>query len=254
MPEPRLKRQRLKVAGGRSEKHRMADPWMTQDGNRPPKPFDRRALQATLADAVRTQDDVEVGDRAAPAAAPVSAPRPAASPGSTVNSFSPGSADPAGAPATGGLPVDSLQPRSTPPRSVNPFGKAPAPAESGSLLGGGLGGGGGGLSGGTRPPAASLGAPTGLSGLRPPGSEAGSINLNPAVSTPTDRPTIPLRRPAPRPAEAAPEAAAAAPAATPAGPPPVPRNSITIEGWSPTDDDILPPGGAKRKSFRVSRR
>jgi hypothetical protein len=238
----------------------MADPWTTQDGARPPKPFDRRALQATLADAVRTADpDVEAPDGAALPAAALGAPRPAASPGSTTNTFSPGSTDSsAGAarlPSTGGapvppsLPVDAVQPRSAPPRSVNPFGKPPAaPAETGSLLGGGLGG-------SVRPPAGggSLGAPGGLGGLRPSGSDAGSINLNPTVSTPTDRPVIPLRRPTPRPADQ--PADAASPAATPAAPPPAPRsNNITIEGWNPTDDDILPRGGAKRKSFRFNRR
>jgi hypothetical protein len=246
----RVMPQRLKVAGSRPEKHRMADPWITQDGNRPPKPFDRRALQATLADAVRTTDsDVEGSpDAAAAASAAPLAPQPAAAPASTVNTFSPGSADASGVQAPAGLPVDSVQPRSAPPRSVNPFGKGQAPAESGSLLGGGLGG-------GTRPAAgASLGAPAGLTGLRPPGSDAGSINLNPTVATPVDRPVIPLRRPTPRPTDTPSDATAQAPAATPAGPPPVPRNSVTIEGWNPTDDDILPRGGAKRKSFRISRR
>jgi hypothetical protein len=235
----------------------MADPWMTQDGARPPKPFDRRALQATLADAVRTADDVDAPDGAAPVPAPsLGAPQPAASPGSTVNTFSPGSADPSPSdrpaastpPVPAGLPVDSVQPRSAPPRSVNPFGRASAPAEPGSLLGGGLGG-------GVQPATSgSLGAAPGLTGLRPPTPDAGSVNLNPTVSTPTERPVIPLRRPTPRPADQASDAAASAPAATPAGPPPAPRNSITIEGWNPTDDDILPKGGGKRKSFRFSRR
>lgn len=237
----------------------MADPWMTQDGARPPKPFDRRALQATLADAVRTTDpDVEAPAPDAATAVPAAslgAPRPAASPGSAVNTFSPGSADssvsadPAAsaAPVPAGLPVDSVQPRSAPPRSVNPFGKPTPPAESGSLLGGGLGG-------SVRPPTGGgLGAPPGLTGLRPPGSDSGSVNLNPSASTPTERATIPLRRPTPRPVDQ-PSDATPAPAAAPAGPPPAPRNSITIEGWNPTDDDILPRGGAKRKSFRFSRR
>jgi hypothetical protein len=277
----------------------MAEAWTgpdndaSKDGGVSARPFDRQALQATLADAVRTASDVEKMDT------PPNKPLRGPTPSSPVIS---GSAEAAGEPVL--PPQPQPQPQPQPARSVNPFSRGasasegtaatapasapapapaiPAPKRPASLLGGGtptsvgssqgagLGssgglGSGGGLSGG------GLGAPgaAGSAGLRGVGSgNLGPINFSgdnrgsgdlgggrsaaALAPAPAEQPTIALRRR--QPAEAAPSARSGQnnPSATPApaAPPAPPRAAVSIEGWSPTDDDILPRRVMKRSLRR----
>ena len=140
---------------------------------------------------------------------------------------------------------------------LNPFGKAQSPGDPASLLGG--------APSRLANPLSSSPAPGTLGGLRATSPEnLGPINFSgPSASltdtrsssafssAPVDRPTIPIRRPAPKQPEAVAESA---PAPAPAPAPPVHRVNVTIEAWNPSDDDILPRGGARSKSFRMKRR
>ncbi len=280
----------LKGAGGAPDSEHMADEWTRPDddgsteGGASMRPFDRQALQATLADALRTASDTDVMDNppnkplrgptpggpviAGPSEAePVVPPRP--QPGRSVNPFSRGGSAPEAAPSAAAPP-------------------APAGRRAPSLLGGGAptsvgGSSGAGLSGtgslgagnavsGSSLSGSSLGAPggAGQSGLRSPSpAKLGPLNLSgdsrvggdlaagrstsalaPAPAA-AEQPTIALRRR--QPAQPAPSARAAEPSA-PASPAqtaqaaPPPR-TISIEGWTPGDDDILPRRVLKR-SFR----
>jgi len=109
-------------------------------------------------------------------------------------------------------------------------------------IGGGFGGGMGG------------GAPIGagsLSGRITPGGDLGD-NLARLTPTPTEQPTVPLRK---RRAEAPKDDAAKAsqPTAAPA-PAPQPRPVVAIEAWSPSYDDILPQRPTRSgRSFRRAR-
>jgi hypothetical protein len=258
------------------------------------RPFDRQALQATLADAVRTASDAEVMDN------PPNKPLRGPTPGAPVLS-EPSDTEPV------------LPPRPQSSRSVNPFSRggsasdaapsvaappAPARRSTPSLLGGGAptsvaGSPGAGLSGtgnlgagsaisgnavsgsavsGSSLSGSGLGSPggAGQSGLRNPGpAKLGPVNLSgdsrmggdlaagrstsalaPAPE-PVEQPTIALRRR--QPVESAPSAratetsaSASQPQTAQAAPPP---RTVSIEGWTPGDDDILPRRVLKR-SFR----
>jgi hypothetical protein len=240
----------------------MAEAWSrpdddgSKDGGTPPRPFDRQALQATLADAVRNVADADTMD--------TPPNKPLRGPGST----SPVVSEP--------VPEERqpvLAPRPQPARSVNPFSRggsapdaaapapavaAPAPKRPASLLGGGTpssvasnqgsglgsssGLGASGLSGG----GLASPVPAGSGGLRSPGGLGpmnfsgdnrvtgdlgGGRSASALAPVEADQPTIPLRRRQP--------AQAPAPA----------RPTVSIEGWTPTDDDILPRRVVKR-SFR----
>lgn len=225
------------------------------------RPFDRQALEATLADALR---DAEVADQQAAAgdteaasapvapAAPQAAPQAAAAAAPAAPPAGPAAppvpAPPklnpfGGRPAAGGAPVPSgAAPASGP--------AAPAPRTGPSILSGGVsgaisrmtpGGSGGGTISGLRPPGGGslgggLGAPRPLPGMGALGSTSQTID-EPAEAAAT----ISLRRPT-RP-EPVPE-----PQAEAAPPPPVPaRSSMPVAAWMPTDDDILPRSQGKRK-------
>jgi len=267
----------------------MAEPWTRPDDDSSgggSRPFDRQALQATLADAVRTASDADAMDT--PGNRPLRGPTPSGS---------------AAAPADDAAPASAvLAPRPQPARSVNPFSRgssepdpaapaaaqaaqpAPTPKRPASLLGGGapasVGSSGLGSSPGLGSPsplsapgalsAAGLGSTSGAgsSGLRTPSpGSLGPISfgadsrvtgdLSAGRSTaalapaPAEQPTIALRRR--QPAETAPSARSteekpsAAPAqSAPAAPA---RAAVSIEGWTPGDDDILPRRVVKR-SFR----
>jgi hypothetical protein len=106
-------------------------------------------------------------------------------------------------------------------------------AGSNTVSGGGVGGGlGGGLGGGT------LGASS-LGGRITP-SDLGD-NLARLTPTPTEQPTIPLRKRQPAgEGRAEPAAGGDAPAKAAQTPPQAARPAVAIEAWSPRYDDILP--------------
>jgi hypothetical protein len=264
----------------------MADEWTRPDDDASAergastRPFDRQALQATLADAVRTASDATAMDN------PPNKPLRGPTAGTPVLS-EPSDAGPA------------LAPRPQPSRSVNPFSRggsppdatpsaaappAPAGKRAPSLLGGGaptsLGGspaaglsGTAGLGAGNGLSGSSLGSPAGAapSGLRSPSpANLGPINfsgdsrvggdlaagrstsaLAPAPAS-EEQATISLRRrqpaaPAPSGRSAEPEAPASPAQTAPAPPPP---RTVSIEGWTPGDDDILPKRVMKRSLRR----
>jgi len=246
----------------------MADQMTTpssEDGAASPtRPFDRQALQATLADAVRiaaADGDVEE----APARKPLAGPSPQDAIGTV--------------PA----PPDG-KPRHPASRGPNPFSRpgqtsatpaapaAPAPVRpSPSLLGGGAPTGVGTGQGGALNSLTTAGT-GGMGGLRSTTPDnlgpinfsgdsrpSGDLNAGRSVSglapTPVDRPTIPLRRRAP--AETS-HSARSPETAAPAAPAPTSpaahqlRSAVPVEAWMPGDDDILPRRVAKRP-FRLVR-
>jgi hypothetical protein len=290
----------LKGAGRAPDSQHMADEWTRPDddgsaeGGASARPFDRQALQATLADAVRTASDAggmdnppnkplrgpTTGAPVVPGPSdtePVLPPRP--QPGRSVNPFSRGGSAPEAAPATAAPPAPAARrppsllgggtPTSVGGTSVGgtSVGGSPGAGLSGTgNLGAGSAVPGSGLSG------SSLGSPggAGQSGLRSPSpAKLGPMNLSgdsrvggdlaagrstsalaPAPAA-AEQPTIALRRR--QPAESAPSARSAEPSAPAApaqtAPAPPPPRTISIEGWTPGDDDILPRRVLKR-SFR----
>jgi hypothetical protein len=235
------------------------------NGGAPTRPFDRQALQATLADAVRIATTDSDSDEA-PTPKPVRTPSPQDAIGS------------------GPAPVDG-RPRPPTPRPPNPFGRtapaAPAPAAapaapapvrpSPSLLGGGTptgvgtGQGGSSLNPLTAPSSGGLGGlrsttpdnlgPINFSGDRPPGDLNAGRTVSGLAPTPTNGPTIPLRR---RAAAETSHSARSTEAAAPTAPAPAPqaahpaRTLVPVDAWMPGDDDILPRRQVK-KSFRLVR-
>ncbi|HET6964717.1 MAG TPA: hypothetical protein VFH58_08075 [Acidimicrobiales bacterium] len=220
------------------------------------RPFDRQALEATLADALR---DAEVADQQAAAgdpdassapatppaatAAPAAPPAPAAAPGAPPVAAPPKLNPFGGRPAASGAPVPSGAAPSSGPA-------APGPRTGPSILSGGVsgaisrmapGGSGGGTISGLRPPGGgslggSLGAPRPLPGMGALGSTSQTIDEPVEAAA-----TISLRRPTR--AEPVPE-----PQAEAAPPPPAPtRSSVPVAAWMPGDDDILPRSQSKRK-------
>lgn len=203
------------------------------------RPFDRHALQATLADALKDASDnpPDDADHPNPPAAPP-ATADASGSGQAANPFGrPNLPPPPAAPAPSAATVPS-----TPPTRSGP-----------KILSGGLGRAISPLSGG--PAGAGLGGP--VSGLRPPASSGsllgsalsglGGRSAEPAEETPT----IALRRRHRQdtPAEQNDHREAPAPAAAPA-PPAHARSSAPLAGWLPTDDDIVPGGALRRKGRR----
>jgi len=282
----------------------MAEAWTKpdddagKDGGVPPRPFDRQALQATLADAVRIASDTQTVDappnkplRGPSASAPVitgpaeEAPEPVLPPRPqprSVNPFSRGGPDgAAAAPAAPSVPAPAPAVPAPAPAVPAPGAQAvPAPKRPASLLGGGAPTSVGSSQGSGLSSSGGLGSGNGLSGggLSSPGAAGsaglrgvGSGSLGPInfsgdnrvtgdlgggrssaalAPAPAEQPTIALRRR--QPAEVAPSARSGdnSPSATPAAAPPAPpRAAMSIEGWTPTDDDILPRRVMKR-SFR----
>jgi hypothetical protein len=262
------------------------------------RPFDRHALQASLADAVRLaqeaaqeagSDAVTTGD----AQVTPTTPRPATpvdAPPRAPSAFSrPGTVE--------GAPAEPPPPRATSPLSgvgrpvaptapSDPSAPRPPPKILGGLSGGigagirpdtgdqptvnrRLGGNGLGSSSGRLGPSNGLGAgnlgPTsglGSGVILGPASGLGGSSLGADRTTSdlapsvTERPTIPIRRPKPaedRQAQEPPATPPAPPQGPAAGGPPVPRMAAPIAPWSPSDDDILPSGPARRRGFRLKR-
>lgn len=210
----------------------MAEQWTPPEEGQAEQPFrafSRQALEATLAEALR---DVE-------------------STGASVD-------------ADGDI---RMEPDPAQVRRANPFGRPVAPEQPATprpvagldnLVNGTLAG---------RPAPASgdgaaprLPAPgmsgAGLGSLRPPGLSdlSGSRAVSGYSQAPQEPPapqaTIALRRPTK--VEPQPQAAAPEPAPQPA-PHPTPKPMTPIAAWSPSDDDILPKGAVKRRSFRFTR-
>ena len=219
------------------------------EGDEPFKPFDRQALEATLADALRDAEGATAAG-AAEAAAPDPARRPRSRPRPRPQAGSPDPAVP-DAPRAGG---DNA---AGDPRPV------PRPTLLGSGLTGPAGLLGGSTLGATPRPAAQPGAgPAPLAvpprplaapgGLAPPGKLVSGLSPAPAGFAPTadgpaaEQPTIPIRRPK-RAEPAAPAASAQAP---PAPAPAPPRPAVAVAAWSPSDDDILPRAAARRRGRR----
>jgi len=268
----------------------MADPWTRPDDDSSggeARPFDRQALQATLADAVRTASDsdameaasnrplrgpVQSGSAAAPAddaapASPVPPPRP--QPARSVNPFSRGSSEadaaPTAAPQAAQTAPSPKRPASLlgggAPASVGSSGLGsssglgtPSPLSApGALSAAGLGSSSGAASSGLRSPSPGSLSPIGLGAdSRVTGDLSAGRSTAALAPAPAEQPTIALRRR--QPAETAPSArateekASAAPAQPAAAPAPA-RAAVSIEGWTPGDDDILPRRVVKR-SFR----
>ena len=225
----------------------MADPRTSPDGGEGKdqvRPFDRHALQATLADALRLTGE---GDHPAgeadrkPDVASAGSPSeeaPAPSPTTRVNPFTRAATSEAARPERAPSPLSGL---GRPVSPTAPSDPASPPRPAPRILGGGTLGGSG-LGSGSLPSGGGLGIP-GLGGDR---------NSSPLTPTVTERPTIPLRRPKPaeeKPAQAAEEVT---PPPAPAAPPQS-RMAAPIPAWSPTDDDILPTGAARRRGFRLKR-
>jgi hypothetical protein len=236
----------------------MAEASESPAGDASNRPFDRQALQATLADALR---DAELSDDgSAPAAPPQAAPTSPAPPAPPAAAAPP--AAPPLVPAPMPAPPVPAPPAAAPAPSgpkVNPFGPKPAPAPGaagapapGPRTGPSI------LSGGISNAISQMTSPTGLGGnsvnaLRPGSLSGGGPRPLPGISgltggaaakvdsEPTEEATIQLRRPT-RPE---PEKDAAAPSPTaPAAPV---RPSVSIAAWMPSDDDILPRSTMKRK-------
>lgn len=260
----------------------MAEQWdqATGDNRGPGGPgLNRNALQATLADLVRDADGPGTGG---PAAAPAAAGGRPVVPGAPVPTPSAGvrplrgpsagrpvvdydeieqDAPGASAPVPGGevpRPSASGRPRPFGPEHVPPApnGNGPAGAvRPGSGVSGGfnasvggsgpIGGFGGSMGGG-----APIGAGS-LSGRITPGGDLGD-NLARLTPTPTEQPTVPLRKRR----EEAPKNDAdrpAQPAAAPM-PAPQPRPVVAVEAWSPHYDDILPQRPTRSgRAFRRAR-
>lgn len=232
----------------------MSDQWGAPDGGSGGtfKPFDRQALEASLADALKDASEADEVAGAASGPAPEDARRP----------------EPAApAASTGSAPAG-------PVRAPNPFGRPNAPVGSGpasapaplpstaavaprtgpSILSGGISG----LS-----PGGGLGAS--VSGFRPPDGGGyglsngglGSAGLGPrplgplggvsAEEPPEPAATIALRRPnrPDAPAEPAPEPAPAARTGAAAQP------ALPMAGWMPADDDILPRAANGRRQAKA---
>jgi hypothetical protein len=212
------------------------------------RPFDRQALHASLADALK---DVELADAAEPAAVPAPAAQPAAPAAPAADAGASKVPNPFGRPgasAGGAIPAPAPAPMPSAPA-------APAPRTGPSILAGGISAGvspmsasglGGGVSGFRAPDGGyGLGGGSPLSGTglgpRPLGPLGGTA---PADEVAEPAPTIQLRRPT-RPAPVVEPVVEAVPA--PAAPTPA-RPSVPLAGWMPSDDDILPPGAqVKRK-------
>jgi hypothetical protein len=274
---------RLKRLPGPPIYNDMAEQWDPPSGESkgPGGPgLNRNALQATLADLVREADgpaNAPGGPAAsavagsgrpvvpgAPVPAPSAGPRPLRGPSAGRPVVDTDELEPEAAP-TPGAPVPRPQ-ASGRPRL--PFGPehAPAPPATGAAgtvrpgsglpggfgvgggVGGGLGGGVGvGVGGGIGP--GTLGAGS-LSGRITPG-DLGD-NLARLTPTPTEQPTIPLRKR--REAEAANNERPERPAQPAAAAPPQARPAVAIEAWSPRFDDILPQRPARSgRGFRRAR-
>jgi len=233
--------------------------------------LNRNALQATLADLVREADGPAPGAGAAgapaagaplpivpgaPVPAPSAGPRPLRGPSAShpvVDADASGAPDdPQAGPRAAPRPAPSNRPKLPFSPEPAPSGSGPAGAvRPGSGVSGGFSSsvGGGGFGGG------SLGASS-LSGRITPG-DLGD-NLARLAPTPTEQPTIPLRKR--RPAEAERDAGAAADGAAgraaqaPAAPAQPTRPVVAIEAWSPHYDDILPQRPTRTgRAFRRAR-
>ena len=255
-----------------TDKPHMAEAWEPPagDSGATNRPFDRQALQATLADALRDAELSDGGDDGAPApqAPPVAPPAAAAPPAAppAPGPQPPVPAPPAAAappvPAPSGPKVNPFAPKPAPVPGPAPAG-APAPGAAprpapGPRTGPSI------LSGGISNAISQMTAPTGslggtsINALRPPASPLGGGGPRPlpgisglsggaAAKTedePTEEATIQLRRPS-RPE---PEKDSAAPA--PAAPAAPVRPSVVVAAWMPSDDDILPRSTMKRKGRR----
>lgn len=246
----------------------MAEAWQPPSGGedgQPFRPFDREALQATLADALKQADAADMADQ------------DSAAPGAAGADEAPGRPTPLRPPMPFGRPTASSDPLSgaaqVPPPGPGPVPGGPAPRPAGvtppartgpSILSGGIsamassasaGGVGSGTISPLRPPSggglSSPGMGGGLSspGLSSPGlgglgsSGLGSPTIDPQAAEST--PTIPIRRPN-RSEPPAPEVRSEEVQAAPAAPPP-PRPTVTLVAWNPSDDDILPRSMAKRR-------
>jgi hypothetical protein len=227
------------------------------------RPFDRQALQATLADALKDAEEADhpplaADEQGVPQAAPAETappttpggapkPNPFGRPNAAAGGAAPAPSARRGIP---GVPAPTAAP--SPTTAANPSVRTGP-----SILSGGI-------SAGLSPMASSLGAPggglggTSIAGLRPPnggplaspglggGLGLGGVHAEPEEAASTA--TIPMRRPG-RPAAApvpAPETRGqvAAAAAQPA------RPSAPLAGWLPSDDDILPRNQLKRSRRR----
>lgn len=202
------------------------------------KPFDRNALAASLADALK--DVSAYGEEEVAPAAPAPTPGPARVP------------NPFGRPNT---PVGSVA--AATPGSL-PSTPSAAPRTGPSILSGGISAGlsgGGGLGGSTvsafRSPEGGgmgLGAPLGATGLTP--RPLGPLGGGSAHEPPEPAATITLKR-----NQRAPEGDSPPSAVTPAAPAPTPTPSrpvMPMAGWTAADDDILPnPGTGRRRARRA---
>jgi hypothetical protein len=230
----------------------------------PTRPFDRQALQATLADAVRiAAADSDPGD--APPGKPLRSPSP-----QDLIGTGPAASDGRPRPAAPRPPNPFSRPVAAPPAPAAAAPAVPTPVRPApSMLGGGTPTGVGTGQGGGINSLTSAGPP-GMGGLRstspdnlgpinfsgdnrPPGELNGGRTVSGLAPTPTDGPTIPLRRR--QPAETShsaktTEAQAPTPAPAPASHPI--RSAAPIDAWMPGDDDILPRRVVKR-SFRLVR-
>ena len=217
----------------------MAEQWTPPEEGKAEQPFrafSRQALEATLAEALR---DVERSGESAE--------------------------------ADESQRVDAEKP---PVRRANPFGRpvtpepaaAPRPVSGiNNLVNGTLAGRPAAVSG--EPGVSRLSAPgstpgggAALGSLRPPGLSdlSGGRTVSGYSQAPTEEPspqaTIALRRPSrPEPQHAAAAHAPAPESAAPPAPHPTPKPMTPIAAWSPSDDDILPKGAVKRRSFRFKR-
>ena len=260
----------------------MAEQWdpATGESRGPGGPgLNRNALQATLADLVRDADGPAAGAPApapggrpvvpgAPVPAPSGAVRPLRGPSAPrpVVDFDEFDAASDGRPSAG-VPSagEAPRPAAARPRPFAPENFPPAPTGNGPAgmvrpgsgvpggvsanvggagpIGGGFGGGRG---GGT------IGAGS-LSGRITPGGDLGD-NLARLAPTPTEQPTVALRKRARGDAAKNDDAERPAqPAAAPA-PAPQPRPVVAIEAWSPHYDDILPQRPTRSgRAFRRAR-
>lgn len=251
------------------------------------RPFDRQALQDTLADALKDADAPFSGDvpaagaavaapptitpQAAAAAGPTAAPAPTAGPSPTaapapkLNPF--GRTGPVGGPASPG--PARITPAATGPTPINPGPARAVPVPGAASAGPGAGAPRTGpsiLSGGLanalsplNPTPGGLGGGS-ISGLRAPGSAGGPAGpaqgLGPrplpgisglGAGSVIDEPVEEATIALRRPAPPEPVRESAPEPAAPAAPP---RPSVPVAAWLPSDDDILPRGTHKRKGRR----
>ena len=268
-----------------------------------PAPAPRPRIPTVRAPGQQVNPDQVPQDPAAAGAMPRRpAPRPAPAPAATAAMPPDAAPHPSPATAQGAEPAPVPHPDGVRPptsgRSRLPFGPNPAPSPQGGPDGavrpgpGGLGGGpaGGMIGSGVRAP--SFGGGLGLgsnddvvmgpSGINPssglPGlgariSRDQGDNLARLAPTPTEQPTIPLRRRKPEAGSGGPGRDAAGPGhpgggpgaggagvpgghAAPAGPggqaPQAARPPVAVEPWVPSYDDILPQRSARSgRSFRL---